>query len=109
MPEGIPPDAVCIVDRISPELIQDEIKKTIRHLDISASDFNMNLIRGWEKEYDTQLDETNIYMFIYDRFTEPIKYLHTIKKECIKSPRIQELKQENMDLLFALQKTKAKK
>ena len=75
MPEGIPPDAVCIVDRITPELIQDEIKKTIRHLDISASDFNINLIRGWEKEYDTNIDETNIHMFIYDRFNDPVNFL----------------------------------
>ena len=37
MPEGIPPVA-------DEDMILDEIKKTIRHLDISASDFNMNLI-----------------------------------------------------------------
>lgn len=109
MPEGIPPDAVCIVDRITPELIQEEIKKTIRHLDISASDFNINLIRGWEKEYDTNIDETNIHMFIYDRFTEPIKYLHILKEKCIKSHHIQELKQENIILSSALHPTRAKK
>mgnify|MGYP003629682039 FL=1 len=82
--------------------IQDEIKKTIRHLDIQAECFSPNMIEGWEKEYDTQLDNTNFFMFIYDRFDDPIKYLHMLKKECIKSPRIQELKQENMDLLLDL-------
>jgi len=91
------------------EEIQDEIKKTIRHLDIQAEDFSPKMIEGWEKEYDTTLDATNFFMFIYDRFDKPIKYLHTIKKECIKSPRIQELKQENMDLLSALQGTREKK
>ena len=82
--------------------IQDEIKKAVRHLDIQAECFSPNMIKGWEKEYDTQLDNTNFFMFIYDRFDDPIKYLHMLKKECIKSPRIQELKQENMDLLLDL-------
>tara|TARA_R110000796_G_scaffold140551_2_gene256734 strand:+ start:528 stop:791 length:264 start_codon:yes stop_codon:yes gene_type:complete len=82
--------------------IQDEIKKAVRHLDIQAECFSPNMIEGWEKEYDTQLDNTNFFMFIYDRFDNPIKYLHMLKKECIKSPRIQELKQENMDLLLDL-------
>tara|TARA_B110000444_G_C18456638_1_gene418257 strand:+ start:197 stop:460 length:264 start_codon:yes stop_codon:yes gene_type:complete len=82
--------------------IQDEIKKAVRHLDIQAECFSPNMIEGWEKEYDTQLDNTNFFMFIYDRFDDPIKYLHMLKKECIKSPRIQELKQENMDLLLDL-------
>ena len=82
--------------------IQDEIKKPVRHLDIQAECFSPNMIEGWEKEYDTQLDNTNFFMFIYDRFDDPIKYLHMLKKECIKSPRIQELKQENMDLLLDL-------
>ena len=89
--------------------IQDEIKKTIRHLDISSSYFSPKMIEGWEKQYDTNIDATNFFMFVYDRFDNPIKYLHTIKKECIKSPRIQELKQENMDLLSALQGTREKK
>lgn len=89
--------------------IQDEIKKAIRHLDIIFEDFSPKMIEGWEKEYDTTLDATNFFMFIYDRFDSPIKYLHTIKKECIKSPRIQEIKQENMDLLSALQGTREKK
>ena len=74
----------------------DEIKKTIRHLDIFPHHFSPNIIKGWEKEYDTQLDITNLAMYVWDRYNEPIKYLHTIKK-CI--PRIRELKQENRDLM----------
>lgn len=87
--------------------IQDEIKKAIRHLDIKAEDFSPKMIEGWEKEYDTQMDNTNFFMFIYDRFNQPIKYLHMLR--CIKSPRIQELKQENMDLLSGLPTIRVKK
>jgi|TARA_R110000823_G_scaffold29689_2_gene85825 hypothetical protein len=80
------------------ELELDEIKKTIRHLDIFPHHFSPNIIKGWEKEYDTQLDITNLAMYVWDRYNEPIKYLHTIKK-CIRLPRIRELKQENRDLM----------
>tara|TARA_R110002096_G_scaffold236710_2_gene427486 strand:+ start:369 stop:620 length:252 start_codon:yes stop_codon:yes gene_type:complete len=74
--------------------IQDEIKKAVRHLDIQAECFSPNMIEGWEKEYDTQLDNTNFFMFIYDRFNDPIKYLHMLKH-----PRIEEIKKETNDLM----------
>jgi len=62
------------------DLELSDIKETIRHLDISPEDFEKNIIEGWEKEYDNHLDITNFPMFIWDRFNEPIKYLHKLKK-----------------------------
>ena len=67
MPEGLSPQ----------EIEWYEIKKAVRFLGIQASDFKQEIIDSWEKEYDTELDATNFHIFIYDRFTDPIKYLHS--------------------------------
>lgn len=85
----------------------DEIKKAIRHLDIQAEDFSPKMIEEWEKEYDTMLDITNLAVFIWDTIPYPIKYLYNIK--CIKLPRIQELKQESINLLCVPPSSRGKK
>ena len=61
----------------------------------------------WEKEYDTMLDITNLAVFIWDTIPYPIKYLYNIK--CIKLPRIQELKQESINLLCVPPSSRGKK
>mgnify|MGYP003624824938 CR=1 FL=1 len=65
-----------------PDEILDEIKKTIRHLDINIEYFSPKRIKEWEEVYDTQLDTTNFGCFIYDSFPEPIEYLKKLK--CLK-------------------------
>lgn len=87
MPEGLSPQ----------EIEWYEIKKAVRFLGIQASDFKQEIIDSWEREYDTELDATNFHIFIYDRFSDPIKYLHSIKNICIKSLHTQEVKPENTD------------
>jgi len=56
----------------------DEIKNTIRHLDIGLELISPNIILEWEKKYDTQADTTNFAMLIMDCFPEPIKFLKNI-------------------------------
>jgi|TARA_R110002074_G_scaffold380782_1_gene559566 hypothetical protein len=63
-----------------PDEILDEIKSTIRHLEINQELFSPNIILKWEKEYDTSLDVTNFPCFIYDTFQpHPIEYLKNIE------------------------------
>ena len=45
-----------------------EIKKYIKNYKIVPEMFDINMIKSWEKEYDTLLDPTNFAYFLYDRF-----------------------------------------
>tara|TARA_R110001592_G_scaffold36923_1_gene123698 strand:- start:165 stop:395 length:231 start_codon:yes stop_codon:yes gene_type:complete len=60
---------------------EQELKQNInalwKKLNYPYHRLDKKILQGWESQYDTNLDPTNLAQFLIDRYDKPILYLHT--------------------------------